>query len=125
MKPKAFDPFDFDNYPDDHKLFETYFADAELYLNLANWINYKYAWLKSEKERTELDNELKKSKAKREFLNKITAVYSPEDVLMQWYNHFEPSKANSEHIDLITTKYSSDYPKMWKNLYHKYVTEAS
>lgn len=119
------DPFDFETYKKEYALFSKYFENSDLYIRVANWILYKYEYLKTDAQRKKLYDELNNASDRQSFLDKMTTVTDVGLIAKRWYLHFNPDKAGDDHINLILTKYSSDILKLWKNLYFEYVTKPA
>lgn len=119
-----FDPFDFNKYKDDYNILSKFFNDADLFIRLAIWIDYKYDRLTTEEERIDLDEQLDKSDDKIGFLDNITSLYIPDKMLAYWYLHFSPDKARIDLIDEISKRYSRNYDLLWDRLYKRYVLKT-
>lgn len=116
-----FDPFNFEKYPKDREILEKYFKESQFYVRLAIWILYKYNWLKTDQERLELQQQYEKANNKKVFIDDLTSVYVPDELLMYWFRHFNPSKAEVNHVLKVISKYNNHLDEMWRRLYKKYI----
>ena len=115
------DAFDFETHEEDFDLFEQYFKGVELYLRTAIWNIYKYEYLIDDEERDDLDSELAESEDEKGFLENLTNVFEPRDLLMRWYIHYNPTNATDEFVDRTIEKYTNWEDVLFKRLYRKYV----
>lgn len=121
---RKIDPYDFDSYADDFELFSEFFEDYELYMRLPVWILYKYDYIQNQKDRSILDNDvriIKDYKKTKFYLRNITNVYEPKELLKYWFLHFNPQKANDEHIESIIFKYRTYEELLFARLYRNYI----
>lgn len=118
---QGFDPFAFDQYPQDYKLLSKYFEGPELYIRLASWLLYKYTWLKSEGDRKALDEQVGRTKNKERSIAALTESYLPDSMIAYWYLHFNPSLATIKQVNLIAERYRHHLAELWRRLYKKYV----
>jgi hypothetical protein len=116
------DPFDFDDtYSQEFALFSQYFNDLELYLRTAIWILYREEYLKTAGDKDKLDQELQEAPDQKLFLEKITDAFETKELLMRWYEHFNPTNATEEFIDKTIQKYAYWEDALFGRLYCKYV----
>ena len=97
------DIFAVDNYPEDKALFTKHFKDLELLLRLATWIEFIYVYSVKEgsnegsnKVRKELVNKYDKAKDKKKFLEEMTDIFLPKQMLESWYLHHNPDKVDKD-----------------------------
>lgn len=116
-KYTTIDVFDFPRYKKEYQAFSHYFADVELYLRLAIFLDYKYNYLRTMEERYTLDQSLSNKKA----LIDITDIFDTPKLLLLWYLHFNPEMANEETVNEVLDKYESHEDVLFNRLYKKYV----
>lgn len=121
------DPFDFATYPEDKAIFDKYFTKIELYLRLAIWINYKYDYIQTAKDRADLMAEYAAKSADgavaaKEFLVKLTDAFDTTALLTQWYQHFAPAKVAD--VDTHLQTYINCEGQLFNKLYKKYVDQS-
>jgi hypothetical protein len=114
------DIFAFENYPQDFGLFSQYFTGIELYLRLANWIQYKYEYLR-EYEMEKLDNEVYRVTNIKKFLEDITGTFEPREILERWFKHFKPILNTTEKIDETLERYYLCEDVLFNKLYRTHV----
>lgn len=121
LELSSIDPFDHVKYQDDYCLFNQYFTDIELYLRLASWLLYKYAYLNSESARYKLMLEVKKSLNQKATLESLSESFDNDGMLAYWYLHFNPAKATIQHITEIRARYHTNEDYLFNRLYRTYV----
>lgn len=123
------DVFDFQLYKDDLELFQQYFTGLELYIRLAGWLLYKYVRLTEESERQELfldlifsdvETQIPRTNTK-EWLELMSDVFDPEQMLWSWYKHFKPSVLYN--VNNLYVKWQNHLNVFLNMLYRRYVDE--
>ena len=116
------DIFDFKKYPRERELFAKHFDGIELYLRLASFIDYKYNYNLTPKERDILDLDIE-GRANfdeiNDFLKILTDVFEIEGMLIAWYRHFNLDKLDD--IDDLLRKYVEGEDYLFNRLYRKYI----
>lgn len=98
-----------------------YFKDHELYYRFAVFLLYKYIWLDNDKDRNDLDGQISNEKDQKRFLEDLTSLYIPEQLITYWYLHFNKSNITYDKIIRIAQRYTYQPDELWKRLYKKYV----
>lgn len=119
-KMNEIDIFDFERFKDELKLFKKYFKDSELVFRLANYISYKYNWIKIEPLRKKIEQKIKESKNPKKELEIITDTINLEEILMSFYKHYNKDKADEDYIEYILNKYNTCENVLLNKLYNKY-----
>ena len=139
-----YDVFNFEFYEEDFLKFSQFFEGVELYLRNAIWNQYKYEYIdttinndpaieedrdiKAEEKREELEARYAAADDKKKFLEDMTDVFEPRDLLIRWYYHFNPEKLDEERndipiIDDFLEEYVGHLDTLFNDLYRKYVNE--
>ena len=88
------------------------------------WIKYNYGYNFKPQDRAKLISDLNKQGSyenKKKYLETLTDIGDPFEFLSAWYNHYDPSKNNSKHINKLLNNYSGCFGVLYNKLYKKYV----
>lgn len=117
---KNVDPFDTVKYANEYAMFGQWYDGPELYFLTANYLIYKYGEL-NERDRDILDNAINSAPNKKEYLEKIMAIINMETLLLYWYAHFKPAKANLEFVRNLMIRYQQAEDILVNRLYKRYI----
>lgn len=113
------DPFDQITYQAEHALIGKYWQGPEALIRAAGYILYKYGRLATRVERMDLDREV--VDRGQEYLDDLTGVIVPENMVKYWYKHYNLAKATDEHVTRLLWKYTQAYDTLFNTMYRKYV----
>lgn len=121
--PSMFDFLDDAMYEE----FAKFFSELELMLRMASYKIYKLYLARTNPntdEEAKLISEYNNTDKKKEFLERITDVIEPVDLLVRWYDYYNPAKLEDlVTLDRVITRYQGCYDVMFSRLYKKYVDE--
>lgn len=120
-KMNEIDIFDFSKFKKEFELFKKYFKGSELTFRLANYIEYKYNWVKSDKIRKEMEKKILKDPERE--LKIITDTINLGEILMSFYKHYNEDKADEDYIENVLNKYKTCENVLLNKLYNKYVSK--
>lgn len=124
---KELDVFDFVKYKNEYELFAMFYKGLELQIRAANFITYKYCWLKEEKDRRILENEIYTNKdgsnreAIKNYLDLMSNLTDNYQLLWSWYKHYNPSVM--WNVTNLYNKWNNHMSHFFNNLYIRYVDE--
>ncbi len=109
--------FDFNTYKLEHNLMKQYYSGLELMLRTALFIDYKYNHLPPA-ENTIFEQQIKKHKNKKEYINTVLDVFEPLYIVTQWFSYYAPEKLkNPEFIPKTMEKYKNHTDVMFNRMY--------
>lgn len=117
---KDIDPFDVNKYKEDYQLISQFYSGPELYFTAANFILYKYGE-SNHKGHEGLMREISTAANKKEYIDNITCVFILEVILLYWYMHVNPAKADYDFVRGLMVKYEQAEDILINRLYKKYV----
>jgi hypothetical protein len=124
ISPKNYDAFDENKFKDEYDIFAIYFTGIEKLIRIFEWIKYNHGYNFKPQDRTKLIEELHNQGSyenKKKYLETLTDIGDPFEFLSAWYNHYDPSKNNSKHINHLLNNYSGCFGVLYNKLYKKYV----
>lgn len=92
-----------------------------MYIRLAIWIDYKYAYLPAP-DRPKLDASIIGSaEEQKNLLSLIADTFDPISILIFWYIHWNKEKATGTNVTKIINRYAGHEDVLFNRLYKKYI----